>query len=103
MNRSVFAPRGVNKKIFMPVLCILYLIFGCCSVFAQPTGEQSKRMRHIIRNHQEAIQEWADNPIVIESVKNQNNQNIGLEQIRKIDQEWVGGEKNRFDVEPATK
>jgi hypothetical protein len=93
MNRSVFVPRSLNKKILIPVLCILYSTFGCCTVFAQPTGEQSKRMRHIIRNHQEAIQAWANNPIVIESVKNQNNKNIGMEQIRKIDQEWVGGEK----------
>ncbi len=93
MNRSVFAPCILNKKKIMPVFCTLYVTFFCCTVFAQPTGEQSKRMRHIIRNHQKAIQEWANNPIVIESVKNQNNQNFSLEQIQKIDQEWVGGKQ----------
>lgn len=68
----------------------------------QTTNPVSKRMWAIIAIHEERVKELARSPIIIESVKEQNKQGKSLEEIRKIDLDWINGKKDGFAMELMT-
>lgn len=57
------------------------------------------RMDTIIQFHEKLIKEWAKLPLVVESVREQNLKGINIEEIKKIDKDWVDGKNNAFAME----
>ena len=56
------------------------------------------RMTSIINTHIRLINKWAQNPVLINSVIKQNQKNVSLEEIMKIDKQWLAGEINNFAI-----
>ncbi len=89
------------KMLFLTV-CIF---FGCFNhaLFAQSLSwkgdrQISMRMTSIINTHIRLINKWAQNPVLINSVIKQNQKNVSLEEIMKIDKQWLAGEINSFAI-----
>ncbi|OGR27624.1 MAG: hypothetical protein A2277_13215 [Desulfobacterales bacterium RIFOXYA12_FULL_46_15] len=61
-----------------------------------PSAQTSKRMDSIIRLHSEKIQKWVTAPEIVNSVKQQNELNMPLAEIKEIDQKWISGINNDF-------
>ncbi|OGR11485.1 MAG: hypothetical protein A2097_04355 [Desulfobacula sp. GWF2_41_7] len=53
-------------------------------------------MDSIIRLHSEKIQKWVTAPEIVNSVKQQNELNMPLAEIKEIDQKWISGINNDF-------
>lgn len=51
----------------------------------------SPRMQSVIATHALRVKAWAAYPLLIEAVKDQNQQNISLEEIKRIDSDWLAG------------
>ncbi|MBF0100733.1 MAG: PDC sensor domain-containing protein [Desulfobacterales bacterium] len=60
--------------------------------------EISMRMESIIKSHEKIIQKWVKSTIIIESVIEQNNQNQSLDEIKRIDKDWVDGKIEDFVI-----
>lgn len=54
-------------------------------------GTLSSRMHSVIAIHTLRIKEWAATPLLIDAVRDQNLKNTGLEDIQRIDNEWIDG------------
>ncbi len=54
-------------------------------------GKITSRMQSVIATHTLRIKEWAASPLLIDSVRDQNLKNTGLEEIKRIDEEWING------------
>tara|TARA_B100002003_G_C13996995_1_gene481464 strand:+ start:65 stop:682 length:618 start_codon:yes stop_codon:yes gene_type:complete len=92
---------GIMKALFLTV-CIF---FGCFThtLVAQSLSwkgdrQISMRMTSIINTHIRLINKWAQNPVLINSVIKQNQKNVPLDEIIKIDKQWLAGEINNFAI-----
>lgn len=54
----------------------------------------SPRMQSVIATHTLRIKEWAATPLLIEAVRAQNLKDTSLEEIKRIDAEWLGGKSD---------
>ena len=89
------------KAIFFTVF-----IFFCCfnnALFAQSESwkedrQISMRMSSIINTHIRIINRWVQNPVLINSVIEQNQKKIPLKEIMKIEKQWLAGKNNDFAI-----
>ncbi len=96
--------------IFLITALFLFLLFSQGKSWAADTRPEirqaddslSKRMKAIIAVHVERIKELARSSVLIESVRGQNQKGMSLEEIRKIDQEWIAGKRGDFVMELQT-
>lgn len=51
----------------------------------------TSRMQSVIATHTFRIKEWAASPLLIDAVREQNLKNTALEEIQRIDNEWIDG------------
>jgi predicted amidohydrolase len=47
--------------------------------------------KRILRTHVSVLEKYAENPIIINAVKERNTAGVTLDEIKAIDREWVGG------------
>lgn len=53
-------------------------------------------MRSIINAHEKNTMKWAMDPLIIEAVKEQNKKSMSLDEIKRIDRDWVEGKSETF-------
>ena len=51
----------------------------------------SPRMQSVISTHTLRVKAWAASPLLIEAVMDQNRKNMSLEEIKRIDSDWLAG------------
>lgn len=83
-------------KFFSPI--VVYLI---CALLpgtlwaaegaAMQPGKITPRMQSVIATHTLRIKEWAASPLLIDAVRKHNLQNTGLEEIQRINSDWING------------
>lgn len=56
----------------------------------------SERMQSILFNHSERLRQWAHAPVLLAALKEQNAKQTSLDEIKKIDEEWVAGTNAAF-------
>jgi hypothetical protein len=56
-----------------------------------PMQAQSKSMEQIVEDNLSNIEEMAQSPVVVKAVLEQNAMNMRLEDIQRIDKEWIAG------------
>ncbi len=54
-------------------------------------------MQQIVKNHSAIILEYANSPLIIKSLREQNKKDIPLNEIKAIDIEWVAGKQNKLE------
>lgn len=60
------------------------------------TDEPTSRMKSVILTHAIKLDTWVADPTIIAAVKAQNAKNVALDEIQKLDQEWVAGSNIAF-------
>ncbi len=93
--------KGTIQTIFQSALSLIIATLlivpgGFARADHSPGEEISERMQMIIDHQSAIIQKWATSPEIIASIKEQNSQNIPLDEIKKIDHEWQDGGQNKL-------
>ncbi len=91
-------------KIIIAILCLSILVAGGIpGVRAEEskseTAQISERMKSIIGRHESTIKEWAADSILVAAVTAQNTKKMSLEEIKRIDDEWMKGKQENFASE----
>lgn len=81
------------KQIIFVAISLSQVLYASASSISdeQPPLEISSRMQEIVKLHSLKILEWANSPLVMEFVTEQNKNDISLAEIERIDKEWVLG------------
>ncbi|MBA4368112.1 MAG: hypothetical protein C0403_10805 [Desulfobacterium sp.] len=87
--------KSIKLSGYLFVVFLISVIGFCSIVSAEEIG---KRMKAIIKAHEKNIKEWVNAPLLIESVKEQNNKKTSLEEIKRIDKDWVAGKADDFAI-----
>ncbi|MBU1341494.1 MAG: hypothetical protein KKE44_00905 [Proteobacteria bacterium] len=101
------------KIITLPIFFLAIIVltgFESLAFCASATGQElnsspaklSGRMKSIIKTHSEKLQKWVVDPVIIAGVNNQNQKNMPLDDIKKIDKEWLSGTNNDFALSLQT-
>lgn len=76
----------------------VYLFVMVFSAYGPPAAAEtvdpdriSPRMHSIIETHTLRIKSWAASPLLIEAVREQNEKRMPLEEIQRIDSDWIAG------------
>lgn len=56
----------------------------------------SPRMQSVVATHTLRVKAWAASPLLIEAVTDQNRKNIRLEEIKRIDSDWLAGKADNL-------
>lgn len=68
-------------------LLITILLFACFNAWGEPPS--NSEIMDALKAKVTAIQKIAAKPIIIDAAKQQNAKNLSLDQIQKMDQEWM--------------
>ena len=84
------------KKGIVSILFVVAVQSGL--IMACQAEEISDKMKQILQSKLVVIKRLAANPIIINSVKNQNEKEVNLERIKAIDTEWKAGGAKTFVI-----
>lgn len=76
--------------------CLAMVSSGSWAFEGLDSDELSERMQSILFNHSEKLREWAHDPLLVNALKEQNAKPTSLDEIKKIDEEWITGTKADF-------
>ncbi len=87
--------RGMKK------VCSLFLGLFAISVFSpmlfsSPLQAQENKMKQLVMSKMPNLEEIAQAEILVKAVREQNAENMSLEEIQRIDREWMAGGQLEF-------
>ncbi len=89
--------KSINFRIFIMINIFFLIFFSTDSIADEKVPISfSERMQSILKNHSATILKLANSPVIINSVREQNEKDIPLKEIKAIDREWIAGEQNEF-------
>jgi hypothetical protein len=84
-----------TKSVVIVCLPVLAAFFCLAAV----TEEMGPKMKKLVDNRVRIVERVAADPIIIKAVREQNQVDMSLDEIKRIDEQWQAGEKDDFALD----
>lgn len=78
------------------VLVVSVTILTAFFCLAAVTDEMGPKMKKLVDSRVRIVERVAVDPVIIKAVREQNQADVSLDEIKQIDEQWLAGDKEEF-------